>query len=137
MSNSSEDNMLTAQTIAHAEEFHEPLAAVMLRVEQELAAMAQLVDHNQSLIARLTWAAGAADTAYVKAMQESDLVSQKLAGIADFLRMIAEAVPADFHVETRRATGKLRLDELVGKIGAGNGDKARGGKHEAGDFDLF
>ncbi len=129
--------MLPAQTIAHAEEFHEPLAAVMLRVEQELAAMARLVDHNQSLIARLTWDAGAADAGYVRAMQESDLVSQKLAGIADFLRMIADAVPADFHVETRRATSGLRLDELVGKIGAKIGATAGRGKQEAGDFDLF
>lgn len=129
--------MLPAQTVAHAEEFHEPLAAVILRVEQELTAMSRLVDHNQSLIARLTWDAGAADAAYVKAMQESDLISQKLAGIADFLRSIAGTVPADFHVETHRATGALRLDELVGKIGARAGRAPQGGKHEAGDFDLF
>lgn len=129
--------MLPAQTIAHAEEFHEPLSAVMLRVEQELTAMARLVDHNQSLIARLTWDAGASDAGYVRAMQESDLVSQKLAGIADFLRMIADAVPADFHVETRRATAKLRLDELVSKIGGRGCEMAQGGRQEAGDLDLF
>ena len=106
--------MLPAQTIAaHAEEFHEPLAAVMLRVEEELTAMARLVDHNQSLVARLTWAAGAADTAYVKAMQEADLISQKLAGIADFLRMIGHSAEV--------VTGAT-LDQLVAAIVAAGPD---------------
>lgn len=126
-----------AQNVAYAEEFHEPLAEVMLRIERELSDMARLVDHNQSLIARLTWDAGAADAGYVKAMQEADLISQKLAGIADFLRTMADAVPADFQVETHRATGSLRLAELTRKIGARGREVDHGGKHGAGDFDLF
>lgn len=118
-------------------EFHEPLADVLSRVEGTLAEMARLVDHNQSLIARLTWTAGAADPSYVAAMQEADLVSQKLDGIAGFLRAIAKALPADFHVETHRATGALLLADLTHKIGARGGEKAHDAGQAAGDFDLF
>lgn len=128
--------MKPAQNVVGAEEFHEPLADVIMRIERELTDMARLVDQNQSLIARLTWNAGAADPGYVKAMQEADLISQKLAGIADFLRTMADTVPADFHVETHRATGNLRLAELTRKIGA-RGREMGNPDHQAGDFDLF
>jgi hypothetical protein len=70
-------------------------------------------------------------------MQEADLVSQKLAGIADFLRTMADTVPADFHVETHRATRSLRLAELARKIGTRGRELDQAGKHDAGDFDLF
>lgn len=129
--------MNPAGNIAHAEEFHEPLAEVLSRVEKELAEMARLVDHNQSLIARLTWAVGATDPSYVTAMQEADLVSQKLDGIAGFLRAIATALPADLHVDTHSATGDLLLAELTRKIGARGRDKAHDGSQLAGEFDLF
>lgn len=123
--------------VAQAEEFHEPLAGVLLRVEKELAEMARLVDHNQSLIARLTWSVGGADPSYVTAMQEADLVAQKLDGIAGFLRAIANSVPPDFQVETHRASTDLLLAELTRKIGAKGGEKADAVPHSAGDFDLF
>lgn len=122
---------------ALAEEFHEPLADVLSRVEGALAEMARLVDHNQSLIARLTWTVGAADPSYVAAMQEADLVSQKLDGIAGFLRAIAKTLPADFHVETHRATGDLLLADLTHKIGARGQGKAQDACQGAGEFDLF
>jgi len=129
--------MNPANNVAHAEEFHEPLADVIMRVEEELEDLARLVDHNQSLIARVTWDVGAADPGYVRAMQDADLISQKLVGIANFLRSIADVVPADFHVETHRATGNLRLAELMRKIGAKGRDMDHNGNHDAGDFDLF
>lgn len=119
------------------EEFHEPLAAVIMRVETELESIASLIDHNQSLIARLTWQAGGSDPAYVKAMQDADLISQKIVGIASFLRAIADAVPADFHVETQGATGNLRLTELMRRIGARGDEISDRDNAEAGDFDLF
>ncbi len=129
--------MSPAGNVVHVTEFHEPLAEVILRVEKELAEMARLVDHNQSVIARLSWTAGASDPSYVSAMQEADLISQKLDGIAGFLRAIAAAVPADLHIETHRATSDLRLEELTRKIGAKGYASAHNASHGAGDFDLF
>ncbi|HWK67423.1 MAG TPA: hypothetical protein VNS34_21050 [Rhizobiaceae bacterium] len=123
--------------IALAEEFHEPLADVLSRVEGVLAEIARLVDHNQSLIARLTWTAGAADPSYVAAMQEADLVSQKLDGIAGFLRAIAKTLPADFRVETHRATGDLLLAELTRKIGARGREEPDAAGEGPGEFELF
>jgi hypothetical protein len=129
--------MQPAQNVAYASEFHEPLASVISRVEEELGDIAQLIDYNQSVIAKLTWEAGGSDPAYVKAMQDADLISQKLAGIAEFLRNVADAVPPDFHVETHRATGNLRLAELMHKIGAKGREMDYKAAFEAGDFDLF
>jgi hypothetical protein len=122
---------------ALAEEFHEPLADVLSRVVGVLAEMARLVDHNQSLIARVTWKTAATDPSYVAAMQEADLVSQKLDGVAGFLRAISNALPPDFRVETQRATDDLLLAELTHKIGARGGEKAQDAGEGAGEFDLF
>mgnify|MGYP000955404052 CR=1 FL=1 len=129
--------MNSAQNVAHDDEFHEPLADVIARVEEELTDISRLIDYNQSEIARLTWSAASSDPTYVKAMQDADLISQKLAGIAQFLRNVADAVPADFRVETRRATGNLRLDELMHKIGANGRKHDYTAAFEAGEFDLF
>jgi hypothetical protein len=129
--------MASAKQTSATQEYHEPLANVITRVEKELENIASLIDHNQSLIARLTWQAGGSDPAYVKAMQDADLISQKIVGIANFLRAIADAVPADFHVETQGATGNLRLAELIRKIGARGGEIDHREDSEAGDFDLF
>lgn len=129
--------MNPAQNVAYADEFHEPLADVISRVEKELTDIARLIDYNQSVIARVTWTAGGTDPDYVKAMQDADLISQKLAGIAEFLRHVADAVPQDFRVETHRAIGSLRLDELLHKIGAGGRKEDYKAAFEAGEFDLF
>ena len=129
--------MPSSRTAAMAQEFHEPLRGVITRVERELEDIARQIDHNQSLVARLTWAVGGGDPAYVRAMQDADVISQKLVGIADFLATVASAVSADFTVETKQATGKLRLAELKRKIGSGSHDAGQSGPHEAGDFDLF
>jgi hypothetical protein len=129
--------MTPAQNLSYADEFAEPLAEVIMRVEDELSDIAKLIDYNQSLIARLTWEAGASDPSYIKAMQDADLISQKIAGIAGFLRALADATPPDFHVDTHRATGDLRLTELTHKIGARGRELDYKAAFEAGDFDLF
>ena len=129
--------MTPAAKPTYTEHGSELLADVIERIEGELVDIARLIDANQSLIARLTWDAASADPSYVRAMQDADLISQKIAGIAGFLKALADSVPAGFEVDTRIAVGSLRLDELLHKIGARGREQDYKAAFDAGDFEMF
>lgn len=116
---------------------NEPLADVLARVRRELEDIAGRIDRNQALIARSTWAYGADDEDYVRAMQDADLSAQRIAGIAGYLRAIADAAHPQWQIETGTAAATLTLAEMVRTIGtaleAGEAQDAP----EGGDVDFF
>lgn len=117
----------------------ERIADVLARIRSELEDIAGRIDRNQAAIARSTWAVGAADADYVRAMQDADLSAQRIAGVAGFLRALGEATHPHWRVDTARATRTLTLTGLVRSIGtAGPGVGAGSGDEDAaGDVDLF
>jgi hypothetical protein len=115
----------------------ESVADVLARIQSELEDIARRIDHNQATIARSTWDVGAADAAYVQAMQDADLSAQRIAGVADFLRAVGDAAHPQWRIDTAAATGTLKLAELVRSIGqAGLSIEAKD-EDAAGDVDLF
>jgi hypothetical protein len=115
----------------------EPISTVLERVGAELEAIARRIDRNQATIASTTWNIGAGDAGYVQAMQDADLSAQRISGVAGFLRMIGEAAPADWHVDTASASDTLKLAELVRTIGAAGAAMQPAKATDAGETDFF
>lgn len=119
------------------EHFPEQISDVLARVQAELEDIARRVDHNQAMIARTTWDVGATNRDYVKAMQDADLSAQRIAGVAAFLRAVADAAEPGWRIDTSAATRTIKLTELVRSIGtAGLAVEAKD-EDAAGDVDLF
>ncbi|MVA98422.1 hypothetical protein GN330_14325 [Nitratireductor sp. CAU 1489] len=109
----------TASAADESGPHHEPIGVVLARVETALETIAHAIDANQAHIAAAVAAGGARPAAAAhKAMQEADLLAQKVAGIASFLRAVAVEVPGDWHVDTAGATRALTLADLALAIGA-------------------
>jgi len=115
----------------------ERIADVLARIRSELEDIAGRIDRNQAAIARSTWAAGAADADYVKAMQDADLSAQRIAGVADFLRALGENAHPHWRIDTSLATGTLKLTELIRSIGTAGIAMPAKAEDAAGDVDLF
>lgn len=115
----------------------EPVVEVLARIHAELEEIARRIDHNQSVIAKATWAAGAADEEYVKAMQDADLSAQRVAGVAGFLKALGYASQPHWHIDTAPATGTLKLTELIRSIGCTHAEIQAKNEDDAGDVDFF
>lgn len=115
----------------------EPFVDVLARLRSELEDIAGRIDRNQAAIARTTWAAGAADADYVRAMQDADLSAQRIAGVAGFLRALSEAAHPHWRVDTTAATDTLTLTEMIRTIGTAGLDVEARDEDAAGDVDLF
>ena len=115
----------------------ERIADILARIRSELEEIAGRIDRNQAAIARSTWAAGASDADYVRAMQDADLSAQRIAGVAGFLRALGEAAHPHWRIDTAAATETLTLAGLARAIGAaGHAGEAKE-PAAPGDVDLF
>lgn len=111
---------MTAPALADiaAPAHREPVRDVIVRIEAELEAIAHAIDANHARMAVAVGQAGSPSPAVVQAMQEGDLLYQKIAGIAGFLRALVLEMPAEWTLDTASATRALGLVELARKIGA-------------------
>lgn len=110
---------------------------VLARIRRELEEIAGRIDRNQAAIAKTTWAAGAIDDDYVRAMQDADLSAQRIAGVADFLRALGSSAQPHWHVDTTLATETLKLTELIRSIGTAGLSVEAKDEDAAGDVDFF
>jgi hypothetical protein len=115
----------------------EPFVDVLARIRSELEDIAGRIDRNQAAIARTTWAAGASDADYVRAMQDADLSAQRIAGIAGFLRALAEAAQPHWRVDAAAAASTLTLARMIRTIGTAGATVVASDEDAAGDVDLF
>lgn len=114
---------------------HERIVDVLARLRAELEEIAGRIDRNQAAIARSTWAAGASDADYVRAMQDADLSAQRIAGVAGFLSALAEAAHSHWRIDTAAAAGALTLAGQARAIAAAGHEPQE--PAEPGDVDLF
>ena len=115
----------------------EPFVDVLARIRSELEDIAGRIDRNQAAIARTTWATGAADADYVRAMQDADLSAQRIAGVAGFLRALSEAAQPHWRIDTSTATGTLTLAQMVRTVGGSASPAQTCGDDAGGEVDLF
>jgi len=92
--------------------FAEPLRLAAI----ELADLARQGDQLQRVIARLAAGAGALDANLMEEAQGADLLSQRLEGMAAFLRALADAVPAGAAIDVHAAMIDLTLAEQARRL---------------------
>jgi soluble cytochrome b562 len=94
-----------------------PMADVTKAVQTELTRLAALaVDIQESCGEALVQAAMERPEILAKA-QGLDLLTQHLAGVADFLEALAPHLPPDWSVDTAPAARAVRLSDLSAQLG--------------------
>jgi len=93
-----------------------PLAESLDLVAREVTDLVAVGDQLQDLISRLAVAAGRVDPAAMMEAQAVDLLSQRLSGLAAFLRALAEAAPADVAADIDKALRVLNLTEQAQRL---------------------
>jgi len=100
-----------------------PLTDSLDRVAQEVADLARLGEQMQRVISRL--AAGPADPQTLMDAQGADLLSQRLDGLAEFVRALAQAAPSEAVTDVEAAVRALTLADqarrLTGRLPAPEG----------------
>ncbi|HZZ33728.1 MAG TPA: hypothetical protein VFE10_17230 [Phenylobacterium sp.] len=125
--------MATSST-SHAKRTLRPLAEPLQMAAIELADLARLSDRLQSSILRLTVGLGPLDAEFVTEVQAVDLLSQRLEGMAAFLRSLAASTPCDATTDVHAAVMGLTLADQARRLS---------GPHEAceaeviGELQLF
>jgi hypothetical protein len=121
-----------------------PLAEPLRLAAIELAELARLSDQLQRAIGRLTQSHGAPDTEFLTEVQAADFLSQRLDGMAAFLRVIAASAPEDVTTDVYAAVMNLTLAEQARRLsGPQPDDASRSGalSHEpqqtCGELQLF
>ncbi len=127
---------LPAEVIEH-DPHHETVRDVIARIEAELETIAHSIDVNHAHIAVAVGDAISGKPGFIRAMQEGDLIYQKVAGIAGFLRSLMEVMPEEWEVETGVATRDVKLAELASKIGARHHVVEVVRNDDFGDCDMF
>jgi hypothetical protein len=105
----------------HAPEMHggptlRPLAEPLRLAALELAELARLSDQLQRAIGRLTENCGAPDADFLTEAQAADLLSQRLEGMAAFLKVIAASAPENVTTDVYAAVMNLTLAEQARRL---------------------
>lgn len=93
-----------------------PLAEPLQLAALEVAELARLGDTLQGLIARLAGCIASPDPALLAEAQAADLLSQRLAGLAAFLRALAAAAPDGVTTDVHAAVMDLTLAEQARRL---------------------
>jgi hypothetical protein len=112
-----------------------PLAEPLGLAAIELADLARLSDRLQRSIARLTADLGPPDSGFLTEVQAVDLLSQRLDGMAAFLRVLAAAAPTNVTTDVHAAVMGLTLAEQARRLSGPNAPQAEAG--DCGELQLF
>jgi hypothetical protein len=127
----------------HAPEMHggpvlRPLAEPLRLAAIELADLAQLSDQLQRAIGRLTESQGAPDADFLTEVQAADLLSQRLEGMAAFLRVIAASAPENVTTDVYAAVMNLTLAEQARRLSGPPAEHApKPSPQNCGELQLF
>lgn len=94
-----------------------PLADSLTLVAAEVDDLVRLGETVQMVISRLAIGAdGLPDAALMVDAQAADLLSQRLCGLATFVRALAEAAPGDLSADIQDAVRALTLSEQARRL---------------------
>jgi len=93
-----------------------PIAEPLNLAAIELTELADLGDQLQHVLGRLTAHLGAPDVRFITEAQAADLLSQRLVGMAAFLRAIAKAAPESLMADVNAAVMDLTLAEQARRL---------------------
>ena len=93
-----------------------PIAEPLRLAAIELTELAELGDQLQHVLGRLTATLGPPDAAFIGEAQAADLLSQRLVGMAAFLRAIARVAPESLMADVHSAVMDLTLAEQARRL---------------------
>jgi hypothetical protein len=94
-----------------------PLTESLSLVADEVDDLVRLGETVQAVISRLAVGAGGLpDAGLVVDAQAADLLSQRLAGLASFVRALADAAPRDISADIEGAVRALTLSEQARRL---------------------
>jgi hypothetical protein len=115
-----------------------PLAEPLQLAAIELADLARLSDRLQKSVARLTADLGPPDAAFLTDVQAMDLLSQRLDGMAAFLRVLAASAPTHVKTDVHAAVMGLTLAEQARRLSGAQAEPAEPAEAaEVGELQLF
>jgi hypothetical protein len=117
-----------------------PLAEPLRLAAIELTDLAALGDQLQRAIGRLTANQGPPDPEFLTEVQAADLLSQRLEGMAAFLRALAAAAPQDVTADVHAAVMSLTLAEQARRLSgphAATPQAAHADPATSGELQLF
>lgn len=106
----------------------QPLAQSLDLVAREVTDLVAVGDQLQELISRLVLASGRSDSSALIEAQAADLLSQRLAGLASFVRALADAAPADVAADIDDALRLLTLTEQARRLSSPSQPPAENGE---------
>ena len=112
-----------------------PLAEPLGLAAIELADLARLSDRLQSSVARLTADLGPPDSGFLTEVQAIDLLSQRLEGMAAFLRVLAASAPTHVMTDVHAAVMGLTLAEQARRLSGAPAQPAE--PADDGELQLF
>jgi hypothetical protein len=112
-----------------------PLAEPLHLAAIELADLARLSDRLQRSIARLTADLGPPDAGFMTEVQAVDMLSQRLDGMAAFLRVLAAAAPPHVTTDVHAAVMGLTLAEQARRLSGAHAPPAEAAAE--GELQLF
>jgi hypothetical protein len=95
---------------------YRPLAESLDLVAREVTDLVAVGDQLQDLISRLVAAAAVSDPSALMEAQAADLLSQRLSGLAAFVRALADAAPSDVSADIDGALRLLTLTEQARRL---------------------
>ena len=114
-----------------------PLAEPLWLAAAELAELARLSDRLQHVMSRLP-ARRELDPDFLTEAQAADLLSQRLEGMAAFLRVIAASAPQDVTIDVYAAVMDLTLAEQARRLsGLPPAEDRREPPQTCGELQLF
>lgn len=126
-----------AVSAMRAAETLRPLAEPLRLAAMELGELAELSDQLQRAIGRMTEVQGAPDADFLTEAQAADLLSQRLVGIAAFLRVIAASAPQTVMTDVYAAVMDLTLAEQARRLSGPAEAPPMPAAGDNGELDLF
>lgn len=116
-----------------------PLSGPLRMAAEEIAELARMADELQRMIVRVTETNAPRDLQFMTEFQAADLLSQRLAGIAMFLNVIADSAPETAVADVDAAVLDLTLAEQARRLrGSRAADTFAPPEPEAhGEFQFF
>lgn len=111
------------------------IAELMSSLSDELGRLAQAVERMHEVVCDEGAGKSVRDVEYVQAVQSIDHTRQSLAGLSDFLLLLAEEAPREWRLELGRPLASIQLADLKRRLspGAHPGWQAPAG----GEVELF
>ena len=114
-----------------------PMAEPLRLAAIELADLARLGDELQHLVAELAVVAGASAASVLIRAQAADLLSQRLEGMAAFLRTLADAAPGEALIDVHAAVMDLTVAEQARRLAGPHGPNAVCAASDEGELVMF